>query len=203
MRKLLLGLTLATVAAGADAATVIYKPGVFGPPAGYTLVNDFDTVADQALISGSNFVFPTGSVGGQYIAPTGDATPYLAIFGGGSATATFATEVRSFSFDYSTVDTYNTVTINYTDGGSEPFSGSFILGSLPSGVTSGSFIVNGDGRTISGVTLATGGNSFEVDNLAVSGALGTVPEPASWALMVVGFGLVGYATRTRRRTVAA
>ena len=28
---------------------------------------------------------------------------------------------------------------------------------------------------------------------------GAVPEPATWALMLVGFGMVGYALRTRRR----
>lgn len=201
MKKLVVafGLAAAAVAASsADAATVIYKPGVFGPPAGYTLVNGFDTTAAQAMITGSNFVFPTGSVSGQYVAPAGDSTPYLAILGGGSATTTFATDVRSFSFDYSTVDSYNLVKIAYADGGSESFTGSFILGALPSGVSSGSFIVNGDGRAIGGLTLSTSSNSFEVDNLAVSAGLGTVPEPASWALMVAGFGLIGFAARLRR-----
>lgn len=34
-------------------------------------------------------------------------------------------------------------------------------------------------------------------------ALGAVPEPASWALMVAGFGLAGIAMRRRRQTVVA
>ena len=38
-----------------------------------------------------------------------------------------------------------------------------------------------------------------VDNVSVSGA---VPEPASWAMLIAGFGLVGGAAR-RRRSVAA
>lgn len=33
-------------------------------------------------------------------------------------------------------------------------------------------------------------------------AFATVPEPASWAMLVTGFGLVGGAVRTRRRAVA-
>lgn len=30
-----------------------------------------------------------------------------------------------------------------------------------------------------------------------------IPEPASWTLMIAGFGLTGFAARQRRRTVAA
>ena len=41
---------------------------------------------------------------------------------------------------------------------------------------------------LGGVTLSTGG---------------TVPEPASWAPMIMGFGLVGIAARRRRSAVAA
>lgn len=203
MRNLLLGLVLAASATASGATTVIFKPGVFGPPAGYTLVDNFDTSTGQALVTGTNFTFPTGSTAGQYVAPTGDTTPYLAILGGGNASITFGTGVKSFSFDYSTVDTYNNIQIRYADGGIQNYTGTFVLGSLPTGVTSGSFIVNGDGRAIGGLTLSTSANSFEVDNLATSGSLGTVPEPASWAMMIVGLGLVGASSRSRRRTVAA
>ena len=42
-------------------------------------------------------------------------------------------------------------------------------------------------------------------NLEYTAVFGTVPEPESWALMVAGFGLVGFALRrqTERRTIAA
>jgi hypothetical protein len=39
-----------------------------------------------------------------------------------------------------------------------------------------------------------------IDGVQVSGAV--VPEPASWALMVLGFGAAGAALRTRRRQVS-
>jgi len=204
MHRFLLALGLAAVATtSATAATVIYKPNVFGPPAGYTLFDNFNDAAGQSLVTGSNFVFPTGSTAGQYVAPTGDTTPYLAVLGGGSAAIDFTGAVKSFSFDYSTVDSYNSIAIRYADGGMQSYTGAFILGSLPSGVTSGSFIVNGDGRAIKGLTLTTTQNSFEVDNLATSGALGAVPEPASWAMMLAGLGLVGVAARRRSATATA
>ena len=40
-------------------------------------------------------------------------------------------------------------------------------------------------------------NSFEVDNLA--GRHGGVPEPATWALMIMGFGMAGGLMRAQRR----
>jgi hypothetical protein len=41
------------------------------------------------------------------------------------------------------------------------------------------------------------GNYFAVDNLSVNGA---VPEPATWGMMIAGFGMMGAALRTRRRS---
>ena len=46
--------------------------------------------------------------------------------------------------------------------------------------------------------LSGQGNYFAVDNLSI----GSVPEPASWALMIGGFGLVGAALRRRSIAVA-
>jgi len=46
--------------------------------------------------------------------------------------------------------------------------------------------------------LGTPGQGF-----AVSGLTATVPEPATWGLMIVGFGMVGVAARRRNRAVAA
>jgi hypothetical protein len=40
--------------------------------------------------------------------------------------------------------------------------------------------------------------NFEIDNLTAA-----VPEPATWAMMVAGFGLIGTFTRRRRMAAAA
>ena len=196
------GAAVAMAAGTANAATVIFNPDVFGAPTGYTLFDDFNDATGQSLVSGSKYFFPTGNVPGQAASLPGNDTPYLVVRGGGVANVSFGSDVRSFSFDYSTVDTYNTLTINYADGGSEKVTGGQILTSgKGSGSVSGSFIINGDGRLISGLALATSSNSFEVDNLAISDTLAAVPEPATWALMIVGFGMVG--TGMRRRSMAA
>jgi PEP-CTERM motif len=60
-----------------------------------------------------------------------------------------------------------------------------------------------DGFTIQQLDLRSNTNtryaygSFSTDSLTIS-ALGAVPEPASWAMMIAGFGLVGGAMRRRR-----
>lgn len=62
-------------------------------------------------------------------------------------------------------------------------------------------IFGGDKLLYSGRLDATGaGNSATVTFDAVSGA---VPEPASWALLMTGFGIVGAAMRRRSNAVSA
>lgn len=48
---------------------------------------------------------------------------------------------------------------------------------------------------------ASVGDGFSVDNLTFSSSA-AVPEPASWAMMIAGFGLVGTMVRRRRKLLA-
>lgn len=63
-----------------------------------------------------------------------------------------------------------------------------------------SFVASGASTTLS--FLSTTNTAFGpiLDNVAVSGA---VPEPATWGLMILGFGFIGGSLRQRRRDVAA
>ncbi len=47
-----------------------------------------------------------------------------------------------------------------------------------------------------------GGEHFAMDNLTINAA-GGVPEPATWAMMIAGFGLAGATLRRRRVALAA
>lgn len=54
-------------------------------------------------------------------------------------------------------------------------------------------------RIVNTTTIA-GGNDFGLDDISLTTA---IPEPATWGLMVTGFGLVGAGLRRRSRAVAA
>jgi hypothetical protein len=63
--------------------------------------------------------------------------------------------------------------------------------------TNGLFTVTGAyGETFTKIELASSANSFEIDNLAVRKDV--IPEPATWAMLIAGFGLVGAAMRRQR-----
>lgn len=52
--------------------------------------------------------------------------------------------------------------------------------------------------------IQNGGGGFEFDNLTVGTAVvSTAPEPASWAMFILGFGLIGQCLRRRRSASAA
>ena len=209
LRLLALAATAATalVASSANAAIVFtFIPGGASPAGGFTVVDTFDTAAG---LTGSNFQIKVPPADGNGAPPANSipaGTAYLSVLGGGSATYTFAMAVSAFEFDWGSVDSYNTLTINTT--GADPV---IVPGlSFPNAAngnqvnagTNGLFRVTATaGEHINSVTFASSGNSFEVDNLAVAGG---VPEPASWALMIVGFGGAGAVLRgQRRRQVAA
>ena len=74
----------------------------------------------------------------------------------------------------------------------------------PTGPGSFSFVANLTGLTgqffLYSVTAANGPNPG-LSELSFEGtAVPAVPEPATWALMILGFGVVGSALRRRRRT---
>jgi hypothetical protein len=59
--------------------------------------------------------------------------------------------------------------------------------------------------------VQNGGGGFELDNITIGNAIGhhggdnstaAVPEPASWAMMLVGFGAMGAVMRMRRRAAS-
>jgi hypothetical protein len=77
------------------------------------------------------------------------------------------------------------------------------------------FTITGSGLTLASLSTATntfGGQSvlFAADTIALTGVTGTigggipgsVPEPATWAMMILGFGMVGAGLRMSRRAPA-
>lgn len=182
--------------------TIVFNDGSGGLSPGEVLIADFDTTTGG--FTGSNANIYATSVPGVAAEPaTGDqGDAFLAILAGGFAAFSFATPLSQFSFDYGSADTYNFIEIMFSDLLSEIYTGQQLIdsgiadGDQSAPRTNGRLVINGNGRTITGFRLTSNLNSFELDNVATISA---VPEPAAWALMIIGFGAVGHSMRRRRR----
>jgi hypothetical protein len=128
---------------------------------------------------------------------------YETVTSNGAATLTAARPIEDFQFYMGSPDDYNQIEFTFANTSITPvtLTGSQIWGGSPdgNGDQSQGFTVSYQfSAPVSQITFSSSGNSFEFDKLA-----GGVPEPASWALMIVGFGGAGAALRGRRRLVPA
>jgi hypothetical protein len=188
------------VAGSANAAIVTgFLPGADAPLAGDTLLYDFTDGNLGILDPGAvNTVIQTGTNGSgaqnPFSVPGGN---YLSVLGGGTATLTFDSLMRSISFNWGSLDTYNTLTIHWSGGNVIPNPAD---GNQTQPGTNGLFFASvGAGESISGLTFASSQNSFEIDDISGS----AVPEPATWAMMLLGFGAIGWQMRRRRAPLLA
>ena len=200
MIKIALAITFSMAAlSGANAAMTIVS-STNGPdsgiPAGQHLITNFDT---SAGLSGG-FTLANGTISGQYAAPFQDASQYLAVLGGQTATLAISPAVKSLSFYWGSIDDYNTV--SFFSGGSlvQAFSGTAIPaapadGSQGNPLNNRRVTFNFGGAAIDSVSFGSTQNSFELDTVS-----GAVPEPTTWAMLVAGMGLVGVAMRRRKPT---
>lgn len=179
------------------------------------------TTISQSVSSANKTQIYSGSVSGEATAPflVGSTPTYgnfMSIQPGsgnnganaGSYTLNFTgTAVHFLSFVFSTLDPSNQVTLN-TSGGNLTLSGAQILSGNPAGSTTTFGSIGADhlldGRVsynfgldqLNSITFTATGNqfAFEIDEIALA-----APEPATWAMMLLGFGLVGSQLRRRGR----
>lgn len=154
-----------------------------------TLTGGSVLTSDQAFAD-----IPEGIFGGTFLAS--GPTP------GQPATLTFNPSqfVNVLGFLIGSPDTYNQVTITSTAGAFTftptglglPGNGDQTLSRYVNFTTTtpGERILSATFNNVPAV------DAFETANFAV----GAVPEPATWAMMLMGFGAVGYSMRKRRTT---
>lgn len=212
MHKLLLGIAgvaALAVASPAGAAVVIGSnvPGT-SPYSGPAPTYDFDTPGTTPTTVGGG-VITTGTTPGLFAQPFGSTGNYFSV--GPSTSSPGTIDLSSFgdifaiSILWGSIDTYNTLEfIDSVGNVIADFTGTEIIapanGDQSSPATNRVVQFNfsgGDEALVAGIRLTSTQNAFELDNIAVN----PVPEPATWAMMLLGFGAVGFAMRRRRSPV--
>lgn len=165
-------LAASAMAVPASAAVITFEEGTAG-----TAISGYDG------ITFTNGVF--AQCGG------GCPAPELGLFAttGTSAspmTATFAALQSSVSF----------INVSFSSVLAKAYNANGDL--LASLTSTEAFPISGNVLTLSGtgIKYVTFEGGFGIDNLSYT--IGAVPEPATWAMMISGFGMIGGAMRRRR-----
>lgn len=198
------------VAAPAAAAVTVSVTSFGDPdllPAGQVLVADFNNAADPegVLLAGYSLDLNGATVGvneggaGYSGTLPNDPTHYLTVPGGANAVFTSLKGLNAISLYMGSPDTYNSIRF-IGAGFDQTLTGGQLSGGDTSQAWSWGARVNfdfGDAQ-VNQIILSSASNSFEVDNLAVA----AVPEPGTWAMMILGFGAIGAMLRQRRYVTA-
>jgi hypothetical protein len=130
---------------------------------------------------------------------------YETVLNGGSATLTSDWGLKQFSFYMGSPDDYNHITFTFigVNGTVIHKDGTAIWGGAPPGNGDQSFgttvVYTFGPEAVKTIKFSSTGNSFEFDKFAGI----DLPEPTTWALMIMGFGGVGGMVRAKRRAEAA
>jgi hypothetical protein len=218
MRKLLLSVT--AMLAFATSAQAVSVTGAFGAPdpgplSGQSVVWSFDGPGAAGYSWSGGLATSCKSISGAAmpaVGPGGTASCFGYVTSAKNPNnATLSTpDLKSISFYWGSIDKYNSVDV-LGAGGATIFS--IAGGALPPAAGNQkepnsnrrvNFIA-GAGQVITGLRLSSTGVAFEFDTFAAESMVTTagIPEPASWAMLIAGFGLVGAASRRRNMTVAA
>lgn len=216
MKTVLIAATAAAalLAGSANAGVSFYSFGHNAPTD--PLVTDFsgDTLGGQPTTAATGFSWLAGGSGvvlnttsslgaepaiANSVYGTGN---YLSVPGGDTETLTVSkpgiTEVLAY---IGSLDTYNTISfagpnVTYTGAQLGLLSGA-ANGAQTAANTNGVFEFSFN-SPVTGVTFSSSQNSFEIASIEAG-----VPEPAVWGMMLVGFGGMGAAMRSRRKQAAA
>ena len=208
MKKLLIGLAAATAFTAVPASATVVLTVSAVTDAGYSNPDTFTYTFDTRPtgLTGGKIVPDEVAQNGNHAQPYGGAGGYFSVGPSDGSPATFDLSslggVSEISFLWGSVDGapgYNVLTLL---GTSYAFDGSDIFdpanGYQGSGGTAlVTLTFTGDDQTsFTGLQFAANQNAFEIDSMNVA----AVPEPATWAMMIGGFGLIGLAMRRRSRS---
>jgi hypothetical protein len=200
-----------TAFAGSASAYVVYDGSFEFPAAPGSDV--YDPVTSQGI-----FEDDAGVDGGAfgYTPVDGRQSGFLQANGAGPAVIQLEVhgltmgDTYSFSFYDSQRGGYGLLPYTVSVDNTQIYSGA-PSSTTPTKVTTNTFVASDTDPDLTFYAADIGGDSDTgIDAIVVNGdgspttyGVPTVPEPASWALMLAGVGLAGAAARTRRRAITA
>jgi choice-of-anchor C domain-containing protein len=198
------------VASSAGAAAFTngsFENATVDPGAGFVTLGNGSTAVTGWVVGGDSIDY----IGGYWQAEDGSRSIDLSGNANGSIAQTFDTvagqayQVSFFLAGNPDGGPAAKLEITSADGGQQQQSLFTVTGSdsrANMGWTEFSYKFSATGSSTTLAFASATGTAFgpALDNVSVSAA---VPEPASWAMMLVGFGGLGAVLRRQRRTVAA
>lgn len=182
-------LSLSLIPSSAAAQIVVFNDaGAFNAAVGPTVLEDF---SDANLAPGLSFTSTAGSVGGGKFNDR--------LVAGGFTTFQFANSQTAFGgvFDLSAGGAGTGILVSFLGGSSQ------VVGQIDRACV-GCFFGFSSTNPFTSVTFTNGtqtgvAETFNLDNLQ-SAQVSAVPEPGTWAMMLIGFGAIGASMRRRRRS---
>jgi hypothetical protein len=146
----------------------------------------------------------TGTTAGEFAAPAGDTTQYISVGtdpspGSATLTSVIPGNTHYLGLYWGSIDTYNSITL--TDAaGTTTIDAAHFAALLPAtgdqGPGGSQYVNIFDTNVITGITFSSTQKAFEFDNLTLS----AVPEPSTWAMMLLGFAGLGFMAYRRKET---
>jgi hypothetical protein len=210
MRKYLVpaAIVAASAVAPAQAITINFSSGTYAvpayiTPASRTTIQNFESLPIGFLNGDSKLRVVQTTIPGSFVDPDPTSNgKYLAVQANGSYTAALGGS-QVFSFILGSLDEYNTLILKFATGPDLVLTGQGIVGQTIAFDPNGNSTANVAGRvtydlggtnSFVSATFQSSKNSFEIDDLVTA-----APEPATWGMMILGFGLAGAQLRSRRR----
>jgi hypothetical protein len=206
------------LAAPAGATIVIGAgPGTLQPPENVLFTNNpanGSTITGVTNQTGTSVTFGAGETlvgnGGQARVESLDgAVSSIAAASGGLPASQMSFDLTDPALAFTSAEfrifvgdgTATTATLSFLDTAGQIFTNTFDI--LPNGFFNAQAL---DGQAIDKFSFTTNGTFQDVRQTRIGGVftipVGIVPEPASWALMILGFGGVGGLLRRRRLVIS-
>lgn len=177
--------------------------GALAATGSFTNLYGSGTLSGATTVGTDVFTLTTAQLGSLYalrLVGTAGSTAIINVVG-----SSFGSYLGFDRGNYAVAD----VTFNFLDAQTLGFGGIDLGASLLAPLatlTQNGGIIRGSaavGNFFGAGASIVGGGSFAILDPVSDGAGSTVPEPASWFMLVAGFGIVGAAQRRRSRSVAA